>query len=122
MQLATKVDEERKIFIVQVTGRYRRPQDGFEIQRFVIQSVAEHGCEKVLIDLRAVEIVAGILSTYETANPEPSIAHELRKYRYAFLYAEISENERFFETAGVNRGYRMRVSEKLAKAVEWLEK
>lgn len=122
MELSTELDKERKIFIVRVTGQYRRPDDGFEAQHLVIKSFAEHGYRRVLLDLTQAEVIAGTLSTFQTANPEPDVAKELRKFSFAALYSEVSEHERFFETVAVNRGLRVRVFEKLEKAVEWLEK
>ena len=122
MKLSTELDREKKIFIVHVTGKYRRPHDGFEAQRFVIKSYEEHGCRRVLLDLTKAEVIAGTLPTYQTANPEPDVAQELRKFSFAAVYAEISEDDRFFETAAINRGLRVRAFEKLEKAVEWLEK
>jgi hypothetical protein len=122
MELSTAFDKEKDIFIVHVMGEYRRPYNGFEAQRLVINSFAEHGCRRVLLDLTQAEIIAGTLSTYQTANPEPEVAQELRKFSFAAMYAEISEDDRFFETAANNRGLRVKTFDDLDKALEWLEK
>lgn len=121
MKLSTELDRERNIFIVRVTGEYRRPYDGFEAQRLVVKSFTEHGCRQVLLDLTQAEIIAGTVSTYRTANPEPEVAQELMKFSFALVYAEVSEDDRFFETVAVNRGFRVKAFDDLEKALEWLE-
>jgi hypothetical protein len=40
--------------------------------------------------------------------------------KLAIVYAEITEQERFFEDVAVNRGYRLRVFDDKKKALEWL--
>lgn len=122
MNLSTEFDSEKNIFIVHVVGEYRRPHDGFEAQRLVIETFAEHGCRRVLLDLTQAEVIAGALSTYQTANPKPEVAQELRKFSFAAVYAEISEDDRFFETAAFNQGFRVKAFDDLEQALEWLEK
>lgn len=121
MELSSKIDREKKIFILHVTGEYRRPGDGYEAQRFVIKSFPEHGCRRVLLDLTEAIVMAGTLPAYETANPEPDVARELKKFSFAALYRQITVDERFFEDTAVNRGLRVRVFDNLDKAMEWLE-
>ena len=50
MKLSTELDREKEVFIVHVTGKYRRPDDGFEAQHFVIKSFA----------IVAVDLVPGL--------------------------------------------------------------
>ena len=95
MELSTAFDKEKDIFIVHVMGEYRRPYDGFEAQRLVINSFAEHGCRRVLLDLTQAEIIADTMPAYQTANPQPEVAQDLRNFSFAAVYNEISEDERF---------------------------
>ena len=120
MELSTELDKERHILVVHVRGEYRRPHDGFEAQRFVISSYAEYGCRRILLDLTQATVVAGTMSTLETANPHPDVAKELRNFSFAAVYAEITADERFFEDAAVNRGLNVRVFDRMEPAVEWL--
>jgi uncharacterized Fe-S cluster-containing protein len=121
MELSAELDREKNIFIVHVRGRYQRPRDGFEAQRFVIDSFAEHGCRRILLDLTKAEIKSGVISTYNTANPSPDVATELRKFSFAAVYPEITDDDRFFETVAVNRGLRVRAFDNADSAIEWLE-
>jgi hypothetical protein len=107
--------------VVHVIGEYRRPHDGYEAQHFVINSFAEHGSKRILLDLTQAEVIAGTISTFETANPPADVALELKKFSFAALYPEITENDRFFETVSTNRGLRVRAFDKREEAIKWLE-
>jgi hypothetical protein len=123
MELTGRLDSAKRIFTVRVTGEYRRPADGYEAQRFVIDSFADHGCRRILLDLTQAVIVSGTLSTYQTAaDPEPEVAHELRKFQFAAVYREIGKDEQFFETVARNRGLVVRAFDSLEPAIEWLER
>jgi len=120
LELSTTLDPERRIFTLRVTGVYRRPDDGLTAQRYVIDSFAEHGFRRILLDVRAAEIRSGTLQTYDTAKSHPDLMDELRKFKFAALYAEISPDERFFEDAAVNRGLSVRVFDDHDEAIRWL--
>ena len=79
MELSTELDKKKRILIVQIRGKYRRPHDGFETQHFVINSFPEFGCRRILLDLTNAEIIAGTMPTFQTANPGPDVARELKK-------------------------------------------
>jgi hypothetical protein len=120
MELSAELDEARGILIVHVRGEYRRPDDGFEAQRFVIDTYPEYRCRRVLLDLTEAEVIPGTMPTFETANPEPEVARELRRFRFAAVYSVITKDERFFEDAAVNRGQVVRAFENVDTAVQWL--
>lgn len=120
MELSIELDRKKNFLIVNVKGEYRRPDDGFEAQQFVIDSYSEYGCRKVLLDLTQAKVIPGTLPTFRTANPNPDVARELRKFTFAAVYPEVTADERFFENAAVNRGLRVRVFDQLEKAIEWL--
>ena len=120
MDLTAEVDRDNRILVVHVTGTYRRPHEGYEAQRFVIDTFPEYGCRRVLLDLTGAKVVAGTMATFETANPPPEVANELRRFVFAAVYARITDDERFFETAAVNRGLRVRIFTDLDAAVRWL--
>lgn len=121
MKLTAELDKARDILFVRITGTYRRPDDSYEAQRFIIDSHPEYGTKRVLLDLTRAEIVAGTLATLETAESRPELAQELMKYRFAAVYSKIGPDERFYEDAANNRNFSARVFDDFEKAIEWLE-
>ena len=122
MEFTTELDRVKKILTVHVTGEYHRPHEGYEVQRYVINTYPDHGCRRVLLDLTQAVVFGGTMPTYRTGNPDPEVLQELRKFSFAAVYAEITDDERFFENVTTNRGLRVRVFDDLEKAIEWLEK
>ena len=120
MELSLTYDPEKDILTIHVGGEYRRPHDGFAAQQFVINSFSEFKTRRILLDLTQAVIIPGTMPTFQTANPQPDIARELRKFSFAAVYPVITEDERFFETAAVNRGLRVRIFDSLKTAVDWL--
>ena len=120
MKLSAELDREENILAIHVRGEYRRPDDGFEAQRFVVDSYSEYGCRRVLLDLTDATVIPGTMPAFETAHPNPDMAAELLKFSFAAVYREITEDERFFENVAVNRGLRIRVFDELEEALEWL--
>ena len=121
MELSAELDRERNMLVIHVTGTYRRPNDSFEAQRFIVDSYPEYGCRRVLLDLTRANVIAGTLDTLETAESRPEIAQDLRKFSFAALYSKITEDERFYEDAAVNRAFRVRIFDERDKAIAWLE-
>lgn len=121
MKLTAELDKARNILLIRITGTYRRPDDSFEAQRFIIDSFPEHRTRRVLLDLTKAEIIAGTLATLETVESRPEMADELRKFRFAAVYSEIGRDERFYEDAAVNRSFSTRIFDDFEKAVQWLE-
>ena len=121
MELSTELDKEKNILIIHVRGEYRRSVDSSEAQQFFIDSYSEFACRRVLLDLTQAEITGDTMSTFNVGSPPPERAEELRKFCFACVYPEISQNERFFENVAVNRGFRVRVFDEFEKAVDWLE-
>lgn len=121
MKLTAELDKARNILVVRITGTYRRPDDSFEAQRFIVDSHPEYGTNRVLLDLTRAEIIAGTLATLETAESRPEMAQELRKFRFAAVYSKIGQDERFYEDAANNRNFSARVFDDFERAIKWLE-
>jgi len=121
MELSAELNRDKNIFIVHVVGQYRRPHDGYELFRFVINAFVEHGYRRILLDLTEAEIQGGASGAYETANPNPEMDMELKKLHLAVVYSEITETDSFFGVVAFNRGYNIRVFDNRDSAIAWLE-
>ena len=120
MEFVTELDKENGIFMLRVLGQYRRPLDGFEAQYFVVDSFKEHGCRKILLDLTKAEIISEPLSALELANSKRDVVNELRQFKFAAVYQEITADDRFFETAATNRGLTVKAFDNIKEAMNWL--
>ena len=73
------------------------------------------------VDLTQATISGGTMPLYKAGNPPHDLGQSLMGLTMAFVYAEVTDNERFFENVTVNRGFRVRVFDDLEQAVQWLE-
>ena len=120
MEYTSEFDGSNGICTVHVTGEYRRPIDSNALKRFCIDFSIKHGCFLFLVDLTEAKFITGGLSTFNAANPQGAVAEHLRKFRTAFVCRELTEDDLFFETVAVNRGFQLRAFDSVEKAVEWL--
>jgi len=120
MRYETDFDDADGICSVRIEGTYRRPEDSNELKGFAVTYAAEHGCRRFLFDLRDAEIVGGTMETFSAATPEGDLARSLRSVKTAFVRPKLSEDDRFFETVAVNRGFRLRAFETMERARTWL--
>jgi hypothetical protein len=79
----------------------------------------EQRSTRVLFDLREAEIAASTMETFHTAAFPESWGWK-RIYKAAVIYSEVTEDERFLETVGVNRGIRIKVFSDMDEAISWL--
>ena len=120
MKFTSELDNTSGICTVHVTGEFHRPRDSDELKRFAIDFSGEHGCRLFLFDLTQSAVFAGIMPTFDAANPQDAFAGPLRKIRTAYVRKELTEDDLFFETVAVNRGFQLRAFDSIEKAVEWL--
>ena len=120
MKYVSELDSVTGICTVNVTGEYHRPDDSEKLKRFAIDFSARHGCKLFLFNLSNAEIFGEIIPTFNAADPQGEVADKLRSIRTAFVRRELTENDRFFETVAVNRGFQLRAFDSVEKAVKWL--
>jgi hypothetical protein len=120
MKYTSKIDNTTNICTVRIIGQFRRPDDADEMKRFAVKISAQHGCHRFLFDMRKAEISGGIMDIFEAASPQGDLADSLRQFRVAVLVSYINEDEHFFETVAVNRGFELHTFDELDKAVGWL--
>jgi hypothetical protein len=61
------------------------------------------------------------METFETA-ADPESWGWKRDYKAAVVYSEVTEDERFLESVGVNRGILIKVFDDIDEAISWLSK
>lgn len=113
-------DSENGICIVCVTGVFSRPVDSDIMKEFALDFFNEHNCHRFLFDLTKAEVLGETMQLYAAANPDEKKFSTLRKLRTAFVRRELTDDDYFFETVAVNRGFTHRGFDTVEKAMEWL--
>jgi len=121
MKFTSKFDSTNNIYIIHVTGTYRRPVNSDELKEFAIRCFNEHGYRLFLIDLTDAEVAGGTMETFYAASPKNEPAQPLRALKAAFVRNELTKDDHFFETVAVNRGYYLRAFDSCDKAIGWLK-
>lgn len=119
MKASVSYDDDRAICLVRVGGTISDRDDVrsfFEPARPLLE---KRGGKRVLFDMREAEIAAGTLETFDTAAQPESWGWD-KSYMAAVVYSEITENARFLETVGVNRGIMIKVFDDVDEATAWL--
>ena len=119
MDISVTYDTKREICIVRSVGSITDRDDVRSLFEPVVPLLEKHSGRKVLFDHRNAVIDASIVETFYTA-AEPAAWGWKRKYLAAVLYNEITENERFLETVGQNRGIQIKIFDDYDEAVSWL--
>jgi len=120
MEYTTEYKEMDDIYLVQVTGRVKRPDDSVALQQFARQIEEESGHHRFLFDMRQAQIVAGTYSTFETGTVPNDASRKQLQEIVALVYAGDLEDHKFMETVAVNRGYQLKVFDDMDEATEWL--
>jgi hypothetical protein len=119
MDISVAYDNERSLCLVRVVGKITDRDDVRTFFGPARPILEEQGSTKVLFDIRDAEILADTIETFYAA-ADPQSWGWKREYAAAVVYAEITENARFLETVGLNRGIQIKVFEKLEEAKDWL--
>ena len=120
MEHSIEIDDSSGICLIRASGTIRRPQDSFTLMQRAGEAAKEHGTPRILFDLRQAEVIGTALGAYETVvDPEK---HGLsRNFRIAVVYSVITEDERFMENVGDNRGAAaFRVFDDIDAARKWI--
>jgi hypothetical protein len=120
MRYTSDFDASDGICSVRVEGVYRRPRDSDELKQFAVEFAEANGCRRFLFDLRDADLVGGTMEAFSAATPEGDLARSLRDVRTAFVRPKLSEDDHFFETVAVNRGFRLKAFETMDRARAWL--
>jgi hypothetical protein len=121
MEYISQFDGANGICTVRVSGVFRRPNDSDELKQFAVRYSREQGCQRFLFDMTNAEVIAGTMPTFNAASPKGELAQALRTIKTAFVRPELTEDDRFFETVAVNRGFPLRAFDSLDNALEWLK-
>ena len=113
-------DKTKGLCTLQVMGLFGSAEDTREAQQIVAGIHTEHGCKHVLIDMTQADVSVDTLTIFGAGDPQEKLAAHLRKFKSAFLYREINDNLRFFETVATNRGFQVRVFDRRDQALAWL--
>ncbi len=121
MKYTHQFDEDSGICTIRVTGQHERPKDSLVLQQFARDYGEERGCQKFLFDMTQAEIIGGTFDIYGTGTVPVDPDHKQLTQKIALLYSGDMTEHRFMETVAVNRGYQLRVFDKIESAIEWLK-
>jgi hypothetical protein len=120
MEHSIEIDDGLGICLIRASGTIRRSQDSLILLRAAGDAANEHGVRRILFDLREAQIIGTTLGAYETV-VEPEKYGVSRRFRIAVVYSVITEDERFMENVGFNRGAAaFRVFDDIDEAREWV--
>jgi hypothetical protein len=121
MEYTFEIDNVSNICTVRITGSYHRSTHSPELKQFACDLYKEKGCRHFLFDMTNAHMASRTIDTFSAANPKAEMEEALRHHRTAILLSEITEDDRFFETVAVNRGFQLRIFNEIDKAMEWLK-
>lgn len=120
MEYTSEFNISLGVCVIKVAGVHRRPEDSHELLRVASTFAAEHGCGRFLFDMREATIVGDTMGALYTALDPERLGFD-RLHRVASVYRRITENEKFMENIGVNRGaLYFRIFDDIEKAREWV--
>ena len=120
MEYTIEHDKKNGVCVIQVFGFHKRPQDSQELLKIAGAFAVKHKCSRFLFDMREVTIVGSTLDAYNTV-----IGHEefgiSKSFRIAAVYPTVTEDNKFMENVGVNRGaLAYQVFDDIDAAHEWI--
>jgi len=98
------------------------PLNAAELPKFASDASAflhEHGCTRILNDLREVDLELSTVDIYDIPNLVAGSGIE-RSVKRAVVFSRDVGDYQFFETVSVNQGQFVRVFEDFDVAVTWL--
>ena len=121
MEASVTYDEDRAICCVRVIGTIADRNDVRSFFGPAQPVLEEQGSTRILFDIRDAEIAASTIETFKTA-ADPQSWGWKREYKAAVVYSEITEDDLFLETVGVNRGIQIKIFDDIDEAISWLSK
>ena len=120
MEYTIEFDEAKEICTIHVAGRHKRPEDSLMLQKLARDIGDERGYQRFLFDMTQAEIIARTMETYATGTVPADTDRKQVRQRIALVYVGDLSDQKFMETVAVNRGYQIRVFDKMDDALEWL--
>jgi len=121
MEYTTEFNETDGICTVRVTGIHKRPDDSVILQQFARDFGDERGCQRFLFDMTQADIVGGTTNTYLVGTVPVDPDRRQTRQKISLVYSGSITIHKFMETVAVNRGYQLRVFDRMDNAVEWLK-
>ena len=121
MEFNINYDDYSDLCILQVSGAYKRPINTHELLRIAGSSAIQQGYSRFLFDLREASISGTTLDAYDSVIDHDNCGFS-QFFRLAVVYQSISENDKFIENVGVNRGAAaFRVFDDFDEAWGWMK-
>ena len=121
MKHTIEFDEANEICFVHVTGNHKRPEDSLVLQKLARDIGDTRGFRRFLFDMAQANIISEDTDTYEVGTvPADSDRSQLQQ-KIALVYSDDISEHKFLETIAVNRGYQLRIFNKMNEAIEWLK-
>ena len=103
MKYSISCDKKSRVCEIRVAGPHKRPSDSRELLRIAGTIAKEQECSRFLFDMRDAIIEGGTFDAYQTViDPEQHGVNNA--FRIAAVYSTVTEDDRFLETVGFNRG------------------
>lgn len=126
MEYSIQIDAERDMIVVAVTGNWEL-ETGREMSRRLNETVISTGIQRILVDMRQVDIRVSILQIYERTK---ELWDEQQRFRNFTIRVSVAltltdpnfENDmKFFETAAQNRNLPFHIFGNMKEALDWLK-
>jgi hypothetical protein len=92
-----------------------------EIARKIVEKAKEHGCKKLLNDLRKVKLEVDTMEIFKSPDTLQEQGIDRNMMRAVVVDEKHEGDFHFFETVAVNRGHLMRVFTDYNSAITWLK-
>ena len=84
------------------------------------EAASEHGCERVLYDLREAELDLSSAEIYFRPKSVSSLGN-VHHFKIAIVYSQDEEKYQFVELTAQNKGFTLKVFKNYDDAIPWLE-
>jgi hypothetical protein len=123
MEYSEKVDQERNLCTVIVTGVVLRPKDSMVLQHIAKQYRINQGIGRFLFDMRGAIIQGKMMDAFNAAAQATTKLNMTSfEYQVALVYQGDMSDHKFMEDVLVNMGYNLRVFDDIDQAKSWLLK
>lgn len=90
-----------------------------ELAEDIAQFVEQHGCYRILNDLRQAELTRGTIDVYNMPKTAKGAGIDIR-FRRALVVGERSSEFYFLETVFINQGHNVKMFIDIDEALRWL--
>jgi hypothetical protein len=120
MKYNIKYNEETAICTIEVSGKVRRPDDSMKLMSVVFKVKDKQGSTMFLLDMRKATIISSTITTFETGIAPQARGIIQEDISVALIYSGDLTEHKFMETVLINRGYNIRVTDRMEEAMKWL--